>query len=219
MPHRSRRARPGGESQELRFCRAPDGVRIATVIRYDERGYGLSDWDVADLSLAARVGDLEAVADAAGLERFALLGMSQGGPVAIAYTAQNPDRVTRLALSATHPTPVRTPDDEEQFETLVQLVRVTSTSAETAIQAAAARRKVGVTEAIAGVYAGMAAGRGLFAGARACRRPRPRPPPVRDRTRRATTARYPQAAGLRLLRAAVTTPNRHVRPRSTAPDR
>lgn len=95
--------------------------QIATVIRCDERGYGLSDWDVDDLSLEARVRDLEAGVDAAGLERFALLGMSQGGPVAIMYTVQNPDRVTRLALSATHATAVRTPEDGELFETLVQL--------------------------------------------------------------------------------------------------
>ena len=70
--------------------------RIATVIRYDERGYGLSDRKVTDHSLQARVADLEAVADAAQLERFALLAMAQGGPVAIEYAARHSERLTRL---------------------------------------------------------------------------------------------------------------------------
>lgn len=70
--------------------------RIATVIRYDERGHGLSDRDVTDHSLQARVADLEAVADGAGFERFALLAMAQGGPVAIEYAARHPGRLTRL---------------------------------------------------------------------------------------------------------------------------
>ena len=59
--------------------------RIATVVRYDERGFGLSDWNVDDFSLEARLGDLEAVVEATGLERFALLGMSGGSSVAMAY--------------------------------------------------------------------------------------------------------------------------------------
>jgi pimeloyl-ACP methyl ester carboxylesterase/DNA-binding CsgD family transcriptional regulator len=72
--------------------------RIATVIRYDERGHGLSDRGVTDHSLHARVADLEAVAEDAGLERFALLAMAQGGPVAIEYVARHPERLTRLAF-------------------------------------------------------------------------------------------------------------------------
>jgi pimeloyl-ACP methyl ester carboxylesterase len=72
--------------------------RVATVIRYDERGHGLSDRGVTDHSLPARVADLEAVADDAGLDRFALLAMAQGGPVALEYAARHPERVTRLAL-------------------------------------------------------------------------------------------------------------------------
>ena len=70
--------------------------QIATVIRYDERGHGLSDRGVTDHSLEARVADLEAVADDAGFERFALLAMAQGGPVAIEYAARHPERLTRL---------------------------------------------------------------------------------------------------------------------------
>ena len=70
--------------------------RFVTIIRYDERGYGLSDWDVTDHGLEARIGDLTAVADHAGLDRFALMGMAQGGPPAISYATRHPERVTRL---------------------------------------------------------------------------------------------------------------------------
>jgi adenylate cyclase len=125
-------------SQQIRFCVAPDGVRIAyasagrgpplvktanwlnhlefdwqspvwrhtlnalaadfQLIRYDARGNGLSDWAVADLSFDAMVRDLETVVDAAGLERFPLLGISQGCAVSVAYAIRHPERVTRLVL-------------------------------------------------------------------------------------------------------------------------
>jgi DNA-binding SARP family transcriptional activator/pimeloyl-ACP methyl ester carboxylesterase len=68
------------------------------LIRYDQRGCGLSDWDVADFSFDAWVNDLELVVGAAGVERFPLLGLSQGGAVAIAYAVRHPERVTRLIL-------------------------------------------------------------------------------------------------------------------------
>ena len=74
---------------------------MATVVRYDERGFGLSDWDVADFSLEARLGDLEAVVAAAGIERFALLGMSGGSAVALAFAIAHPGAVTRLVLNGT----------------------------------------------------------------------------------------------------------------------
>src|SRR6185295_855367 len=51
---------------------------IATVIRYDERGFGMSDWAVDDFSLEARVRDLEAIVAASRVDRFALLGVSGG---------------------------------------------------------------------------------------------------------------------------------------------
>ncbi len=76
--------------------------RVATVIRYDERGNGMSDWDVTDFGLEPRVADLEAVADAAGLERFAMVGMSQGGPVGVAYAARHQGRLSRLILYGTY---------------------------------------------------------------------------------------------------------------------
>jgi pimeloyl-ACP methyl ester carboxylesterase len=124
--------------QEIRFCTASDGARIAyaavgngsplvktanwlnhleydwqgpiwshllqalaarhRLIRYDERGNGLSDWDVGDISLEAFVSDLEAVVDAVGLTKFALLGISQGCAVSILYAVRHPERVTHLIL-------------------------------------------------------------------------------------------------------------------------
>lgn len=124
--------------QEVRFCTAPDGVRIAyatlgsgpplvktanwlshleydwksplwrhlardlsrdfQLIRYDQRGNGLSDWDIEDFSLDACVADLETVVDAVGLARFPVLGVSQGCRVAVAYAVKHPERVSHLIL-------------------------------------------------------------------------------------------------------------------------
>ena len=69
-----------------------------TYIRYDERGTGLSDWDVENISLEAWVQDLAAVVDEVGLQRFPLMGASQGGPVAIRYAIEQPERVSHLIL-------------------------------------------------------------------------------------------------------------------------
>lgn len=69
-----------------------------TLVRYDERGCGLSDWNAADVSFDAWVRDLETVVDAARLERFPLIGVSQGGAVAIAYAVRHPERVSHLLL-------------------------------------------------------------------------------------------------------------------------
>jgi pimeloyl-ACP methyl ester carboxylesterase len=71
------------------------------LLRYDGRGFGLSERNVSDFSLDARVRDLEAVVDAAGLERFAILAVSAGGPAGITYTARHPERVSRLVLAST----------------------------------------------------------------------------------------------------------------------
>jgi len=75
-----------------------DLARDFMVIRYDARGSGLSDWEVDELSFDAFVRDLETVVDAAGLDRFPLLGISQGCAVSIAYAVRHPERVTRLVL-------------------------------------------------------------------------------------------------------------------------
>jgi len=124
--------------QEIHFCMASDGARIAyaevgqgpplvkaanwlnhleydwqspiwshllqelaaehRLVRYDARGNGLSDWDLEDISFEAFVRDLESVIEATGLEKFALLGISQGCAISIAYAVRNPERVSRLVL-------------------------------------------------------------------------------------------------------------------------
>jgi pimeloyl-ACP methyl ester carboxylesterase/DNA-binding SARP family transcriptional activator len=68
------------------------------LIRYDERGNGLSDWNVDDISFEAFVQDLASVVDTTGLQRFALLGISQGCAVSIAYAVRHPERVSHLVL-------------------------------------------------------------------------------------------------------------------------
>lgn len=68
------------------------------LLRYDERGCGLSEWQVSDISFDAWVTDLEAVVDAEGLQRFPLLGLSQGAAVAVAYAVRHPERVSALLL-------------------------------------------------------------------------------------------------------------------------
>jgi pimeloyl-ACP methyl ester carboxylesterase/DNA-binding winged helix-turn-helix (wHTH) protein len=72
------------------------------LVRYDDRGCGLSDWDVDDLGFDAWVDDLELVVDAMHLERFPLLGVSQGAAVAIAYAVRHPERVSRLILAGSY---------------------------------------------------------------------------------------------------------------------
>jgi pimeloyl-ACP methyl ester carboxylesterase/DNA-binding CsgD family transcriptional regulator len=72
--------------------------REHTLVRYDERGCGLSDREVADLSFDAWLRDLETVVDALQLERFPLLGISQGASIAVAYAVRHPQRVSHLVL-------------------------------------------------------------------------------------------------------------------------
>jgi len=74
-----------------------------TLLRYDARGCGLSDWSAGDLSLDAQVADLESVVAAAGVDRFALLGISQGGCVATEYACRHPRRVSKLVLFGAFP--------------------------------------------------------------------------------------------------------------------
>jgi pimeloyl-ACP methyl ester carboxylesterase len=73
-------------------------ARNHTLVRYDARGNGLSDWDVDEHSLEAWVGDLETVVDAVGIERFPLFGVSQGCAISIAYAVRHPERVSHLIL-------------------------------------------------------------------------------------------------------------------------
>ena len=73
-------------------------TRGRSLIRYDERGNGLSDWDTPDLSFEAFVDDLECVADCLELEQFDLLAISQGAAVAVAFAVRHPHRVRRLII-------------------------------------------------------------------------------------------------------------------------
>jgi pimeloyl-ACP methyl ester carboxylesterase len=96
------------------------------LIRYDERGNGMSDWNPAEISFEAFVRDLETVVDAAGLDRFALFGASQGCAVSIAYAVRHPERVTRLVLHggyAVGPRRRGSPDEIAQRDALLTLIR------------------------------------------------------------------------------------------------
>ena len=99
-----------------------------TVIRYDERGCGLSDWGAERLDMEAWVDDLEAVVDAADLERFALIGLSQGASVCVAYAARHPERVSHLVSCGGY---VRgryrrdvSPGQQEEDQALRSLIRL-----------------------------------------------------------------------------------------------
>ncbi|MBI1776146.1 MAG: alpha/beta fold hydrolase [Proteobacteria bacterium] len=99
-----------------------------TLIRYDARGNGLSDWDVEEISFEAFVRDLETVVDAAALERFALLGISQGCAVSIAYAARHSERVSHLVLYGGYAQGAKrrpmSEADKQQREAMLTLVRL-----------------------------------------------------------------------------------------------
>ncbi len=90
------------------------------LVRYDHRGNGLSDWDSDDISLESLLRDLETVVDAARVERFALLGMSAGSPVAIAYAAKHPERLTHLVLYGSFHRPSHSDEELHALATLMK---------------------------------------------------------------------------------------------------
>jgi len=97
------------------------------LVRYDERGNGMSQRDAPDVSFDTWVRDLETVVDAAGLDRFPLLGISRGGAIAIAYAARHPERVTRLVLYGAFAVGVNhygTPEQIEARRAFTSLVRL-----------------------------------------------------------------------------------------------
>ena len=85
------------------------------LIRYDERGNGLSDWDTPELSLDAFVDDLACVVDAAGVKKFDLLAISQGAAVAIAYSLKYPERIRRIVLLGGYACGWRARGDNEEI--------------------------------------------------------------------------------------------------------
>jgi class 3 adenylate cyclase/pimeloyl-ACP methyl ester carboxylesterase len=153
-------------TQEIKYCRASDGVRLAyatvgqgpplvkaanwmnhleydwespiwhhlleglarnhTLVRYDARGNGLSDWDVDELSLDAWVSDLETVVDTIGIERFPLLGISQGCAISIAYAARHPERLSHLILYGGFALGgmKRSPEEREKRKAMGTLIRL-----------------------------------------------------------------------------------------------
>jgi pimeloyl-ACP methyl ester carboxylesterase/DNA-binding CsgD family transcriptional regulator len=103
-------------------------------VRYDERGCGLSDGYVGEPSVDTWVGDLEAVVNATGLERFTLLGLSQGAAIAVEYAARHPDRVRDLILYGGYARGRRLRGQREQEEALVAAIRAGWTSEDPAFR-------------------------------------------------------------------------------------
>lgn len=97
-------------------------------IRYDERGCGMSDWDVAELSIDRWVKDLEDVVEAAHPEgKFALLGVSQGGAACIGYAVRHPERISRMVLYGGYARGYfhrGKPDAEREYRAILELLRV-----------------------------------------------------------------------------------------------
>ncbi len=96
------------------------------VIRYDQRGNGLSQWSNVNLTFDRMVDDMEVVAETYGYEKVAILGMSQGASVAIAYALRNPGRVSHLVLNGGYARGRRHRGNEaerEESEALVSLIR------------------------------------------------------------------------------------------------
>jgi len=104
-----------------------DLSRNYTFVRYDQRGCGLSDQQMKSLSIDTWVKDLETVVDSLGLERFALLGPSQGAAISLAFAIRHPERVTHLILYGgyTKGRFQRQPKAEQQEEgnAMIELVR------------------------------------------------------------------------------------------------
>jgi len=92
------------------------------LVRYDARGIGLSQREVDEVSTATRLIDLEAVIDAAGIDKCILMGFSEGGTTAIEYAAKHPDRVSHLILWGSYLAPSLEQSNLDQWTALVELV-------------------------------------------------------------------------------------------------
>ena len=99
---------------------ATEGIRFLTM---DKRGNGLSERHPADVSLDSRVTDLETVVDTVGLERFALGGLSEGGPVAISYAARRPEHVEKLVLMGSYADGSRLAGSQKMREAMRSVVK------------------------------------------------------------------------------------------------
>jgi DNA-binding winged helix-turn-helix (wHTH) protein/pimeloyl-ACP methyl ester carboxylesterase len=101
-------------------------MRHHTFLRYDQRGSGLSDWNVDDFSFERSLADLEELIEAVGFDKFALLGSCQGGAIGTAYAARHPERVTKLVLVGAFARGWPPPDSmiTEQFNAMLTLIRL-----------------------------------------------------------------------------------------------
>jgi pimeloyl-ACP methyl ester carboxylesterase len=101
-------------------------MRHNTLVRYDQRGSGLSDWNVDDFSFERTVRDFEELMDATGLQNFSILGGCQGAAVATAYAVRHPERVTKLVLKGAFANGWPSPADsmKEQFNALLALIQI-----------------------------------------------------------------------------------------------
>jgi pimeloyl-ACP methyl ester carboxylesterase len=96
------------------------------VIRYDQRGNGLSQWEDVDIAFERMVDDMETVVEAYGFDKVAILGMSQGASVAIAYALRQPDRVSHLILNGGYARGRKqrgNQSEHEESQALVSLIR------------------------------------------------------------------------------------------------
>jgi pimeloyl-ACP methyl ester carboxylesterase/DNA-binding CsgD family transcriptional regulator len=102
-------------------------ARGHTVVRYDQRACGLSDADPDELGLDHFVADLEAVVDAASIEQFDLIGISQGGALSVAYAVRHPERVRRLVLYGSYvmgrKARANSPEKREAEDAMLALMR------------------------------------------------------------------------------------------------
>jgi len=97
-----------------------------TVIRYDQRGNGMSDWDDVDIAFDKMVDDMECVIEQYGHEKVAILGMSQGASVSIAYAKRHPEKVSHLVLNGGYARGRRrrgSEKDQAESEALVNIIR------------------------------------------------------------------------------------------------
>jgi pimeloyl-ACP methyl ester carboxylesterase/DNA-binding CsgD family transcriptional regulator len=97
-------------------------------VRYDERGCGMTDWNVGDLSFDRWVEDLEAVVEAAGArEPFVLVGISQGAATCVAYAVEHPERVSHLVLYGAYARGVARrgdPENERLYRAIIEMARL-----------------------------------------------------------------------------------------------
>lgn len=153
-------------SQQIGFCTAPDGARLAfaavgtglpvfkmpnwlnhlehdwsspiwgpllqdmarhhQLIRFDQRGNGLSDWEVDTISDDAMAMDVEAVADAADLDQFAIFAASQGCAIAVRYAVAHPDKVRCIVMHGGYTRGIlrrNQPDQAALHEATTQVIR------------------------------------------------------------------------------------------------